>query len=138
MHFRHRKRKQPPAIIIISLIDILIVLLIFLMVTTSFKQTPSVRLALPESKQPKEGASDSSVIVTIAKTAPHFYLETRPVTTEKLQQELAARVAKNPQLTLAIRADQDTPVKDLITVMDIARAVKVKGLTMFTKSPGQR
>ena len=39
--------------IIISLIDILIVLLIFLMVTTSFKQFPAVKLTLPESRQPK-------------------------------------------------------------------------------------
>ncbi len=40
--------------------DVLIVLLIFLMVTTTFKQQPSLRLALPESSQAqKEGANEN-------------------------------------------------------------------------------
>ena len=47
MKFVTHKRRQAPAVIIISLIDILIVLLIFMMVTTSFRQTPALRLALP-------------------------------------------------------------------------------------------
>ena len=67
MKFTARKRRQPPAVIIISLIDILIVLLIFLMVTTTFKQFPTVKLALPESKQPKQGtANPEQLIVTVA------------------------------------------------------------------------
>ena len=55
MRFTTRKQRQAPAVIIISLIDILIVLLIFLMVTTTFKQFPAVKLTLPEAKQPNRG-----------------------------------------------------------------------------------
>src|SRR5437773_7084470 len=98
MQFTIRKRRQPPTIIIISLIDVLIVLLIFLMVTTTFKQQPALKLALPESKQTvKPGASEHNVVITIGKEAPYLYLGQRPVTLEKLEEELKASVAKNPQ-----------------------------------------
>ena len=51
MRFYVRKRRQAPSVIIVALIDILIVLLIFLMVTSTFKQQPVLKLALPESSQ---------------------------------------------------------------------------------------
>ena len=64
MRFFVRKRRQTPTVIIVALIDILIVLLIFLMVTTTFKQHPALRLALPESTQAmKTGAHETSPLV---------------------------------------------------------------------------
>src|SRR5687768_4151927 len=95
MKFMARKRRQAPAVIIISLIDILIVLLIFLMVTTTFKQFPAVKLNLPEVRTPKEGATQNSqmMIVTVAKQEPHYYLNTVPVTLTKLQEEFTKRAA---------------------------------------------
>lgn len=135
MKFMTRKRRSAPTIIIISLIDILIVLLIFLMVSTTFKQQPALKLALPESKQAKPGASENSPLeVTIAKQAPYLYLNRDPVTAERLQNELVSRVAKNPQLTLAIRADTDAPFGQIVKVMDIAKIAHVKAVSAFTKN----
>jgi biopolymer transport protein ExbD len=135
MKFLTRKRRSAPTIIIISLIDILIVLLIFLMVSTTFKQQPALKLALPESKQGKPGASENSpIVVTIAKQAPYLYLNTDPITVERLQNELMSRVAKNPQITLAIRADTDAPFGQIVKVMDVAKLAHVKSVSAFTKS----
>jgi biopolymer transport protein ExbD len=136
MKFFTRKRRQPPAVIIISLIDILIVMLIFLMVTTTFKQQPAVRLALPESRQPREGVSEASLVVTVAKEQPRLYLGTRAVTLEKLEQELAASVQKNPQTTLNIRADTDAPFGQIVKVMDAAKAANIKRVNASIKNPG--
>ena len=135
MRFFVRKRRQTPTIIIVALIDVLIVLLIFLMVTTTFKQQPSVKIALPESKQaPKEGISENVTIhVTIAKQLPYLYLDSTPVTLERLQGELQARAAKNPAVTLTIRADTDAPVGQLLKVRDAAQAAKIKTLSIYTK-----
>ena len=61
MQFLVHKRRQTPAVIIVALIDVLIVLLIFLLATTTFKQQPSLKLALPESSQAqKTGANESA------------------------------------------------------------------------------
>lgn len=134
MRFYHKKRTQPPSIIIVSLIDILIVLLIFMMVTTTFKQQPALKLALPESQQSKSGASDDNLVVTIAKQPPYLYLGTLEVTPEQLKNELTKKVAQNPQIKLAIRADTDAPFGQIIKVMDIAKLANIKAVNAFTKT----
>ncbi|MCX6882932.1 MAG: biopolymer transporter ExbD [Verrucomicrobia bacterium] len=138
MKFAHRKKRQAPAIIIISLIDILIVLLIFMMVTTSVRQSPSVQLALPASKQTRQGGgADVLLVVTVAKTEPYHYLEARAVTLAKLQEELKARAAKNPEISLFIRADTDAPFGEVVKVLDAAKAAKIKVVSALTKQPGK-
>jgi biopolymer transport protein ExbD len=139
MKFMTHKRRQAPAVIIISLIDILIVLLIFMMVTTSFKQTPAIKLALPESKQPRQGTtSDAAMIVTISKNEPRFYLDTKLVTFSRLSEEMTARAAKDPKISVSIRADTEAPVGQVIRVMDAAKAANIKNINMFTKPAGQK
>jgi biopolymer transport protein ExbD len=137
MDFTPRKRRNPPAVIIVSLIDVLIVVLIFLMVATTFKQQPAVRLALPESKQTTRTSDPSdNLIVTIAAEQPHLYLGQRAVTLEKLQAELKASVSRNPQVTLSIRADSAAPFGQIIKVMDAAKEAGIKAVNAFTKAPG--
>jgi biopolymer transport protein ExbD len=132
MQFSTRKRRQAPTVIIVSLIDVLIVVLIFLMVTTTFKQLPAIKLALPESKQSKAGASDNALIVTVSKDGM-LYLKTDPVTMDTLQQRLVEAVRLNPQTTLAIRADTDTTMGKVIKVMDAAKAANIKAANIFTR-----
>lgn len=136
MRFLQRKRRSPPSVIIVSLIDVLMVVLIFLMISTTFKQQPSVKLALPESKQAKTGVSESGLVVTIARQAPYLYLDTRPVTLERLQTELTAAAARNPQVSLSIRADTEAPFGQIVKVMDAAKAANVRTVSAFTRGAG--
>jgi biopolymer transport protein ExbD len=137
VQFIVRKRRSAPTVIIISLIDVLIVVMIFLMVTTTFKQQPALKLALPESHQQKTGANPNALIVTISKDGP-LYLKTDPVTLEALQAKLAEAKRQNPDTTVAIRADTGAPVGQMLKVMD---AAKDAGITvpasLFIKSPGK-
>jgi biopolymer transport protein ExbD len=133
MQFITHKRNQTPSIIIVSLIDVLLVVLIFLMVTTTAKQQPAVRLALPESKQPsKAGASENALVVTIPKEGP-IYLKTDPVTMDSLQQRLIAAVRANPQTTLAIRADTDAAWGQVVKVVQAANAAHIPVSSAFVK-----
>jgi biopolymer transport protein ExbD len=125
MQFTTRKRRQTPTVIIISLIDVLIVVLIFLMVTTTFKKQPAVKLVLPDSSQPKTGASEDGLVVTIPKQGP-LYLGKDPVTPEKLKEALIEAVRANPKTTLSIRADTDAPFGQVVKVMDAAKAANIK------------
>jgi biopolymer transport protein ExbD len=136
MQFIARKRRQPPAVIIISLIDILIVLLIFLMVTTTFKQQPALKLSLPESKQAQKGVAEANLVVTIAKEEPFYYLGKKPVTFDRLQQEITAGAAQNPPPSLFIRTDKGAMIEQLVKVMDVARASKLE-VKLLTKISGQ-
>ena len=55
MQFVNRKRRPAPGVMIVSLMDIMMVLLIFLMITSTFKKQPSIKLTLPESSEAKPG-----------------------------------------------------------------------------------
>jgi len=136
MQFRIHKRRQAPAVIIVALIDVLIVLLIFLMVTTTFRQQPSLRLALPESSQAKKtGESDSAPIIVTIDDKGNLRLgaEARPITSDQLKSELAALAAKKADLKLAISADKAAPFGEIIKVMDAAKEANIKMVNAFTK-----
>ena len=140
MRFLVRKRRQAPAVIIVALIDILIVLLIFLMVTTTFKQQPALKLALPESSQAvKTGARENAPLIVSIDTSGNlrFGAEAKPVTAERLKEELLAAIARTPDLKLAISADKSAPFGQIIKVMDAAKEAKIKTVNAFTKEAGK-
>jgi biopolymer transport protein ExbD len=140
MRFYSKKRRQAPAIIIVALIDILIVLLIFLMVTTTFKQQPALKLALPESSQAqKAGANEKVPLVVSIETngAMRFGPEGKPVTFERLRDELVSSSVTNKELSIAIRADQGAPFGQVIKVMDAAKEAHIKTVNAFAKEPGK-
>jgi biopolymer transport protein ExbD len=135
MKFSNRKRRQAPTIIIISLIDILIVLLIFLMVTTTFKQQPAVKIVLPESREAKEGTSEDphNLVVTVAKQEPYFYLGKHAITSERLQQELSATAARDPQVSVSIRPDTDSNTGRFFKALDVIHAAGIKNIRILQK-----
>jgi biopolymer transport protein ExbD len=139
MKFGYKRRRTPPTVIIVALIDVLMVVLIFLMVASTFKQQPALRLALPESSQAKTlSEAGDTLIVTIAKQAPHLFLGQLPVTYEKLQAELMASAKRNAQLRLAIRADEEAPFGEVVRVMDAAKDAGIKTVNAQTRTPGAR
>jgi len=138
MRFYVRKRKQAPAVIIVALIDILIVLVIFLMVTTTFKQQSALKVTLPESTQAKRtGAQESPPLVVTVDPKGNLRLgpEAKPVTVEELKTDLAAELAKRPDLQLSINGDEGAPWGKIMKVMDTAKAVGIKAVKALTKEP---
>jgi biopolymer transport protein ExbD len=140
MQFQAHRRRQAPTVIIVALIDVLIVLLIFLMATTTFKQQPALRLALPESSQAhKTGANEAApLIVSIdAKGDLRMGAEARPVTPEQLKTELVSELEKKPDLKVAIAADKSAPFGEILKVMDAAKAANIKIVNAFAKESGK-
>jgi biopolymer transport protein ExbD len=136
MQFTTHKHRQAPSVIIVSLIDVLLVVLIYLMVTTTAKQQPAIKLALPQSKQQRPGATENSLIVTIAKQGP-LYLKADPVTLDILQKRLTEAVHANPEMTVSIRADKDVPLGQVVKVLNAAKdaGIKVNGIQTELNAP---
>lgn len=129
MKFYPRRRKAAPAIIIISLIDVLIVMLVFLLVSTNFKNQPSVKITLPDATgAPKAGAGPEKppAVVTIQSTEPHFYFGDRPVTEDRLLAELTA-AARDPETRLLARADQNISLNLALRFVKLAGQAGFKG-----------
>src|ERR1051325_6005493 len=135
MHFTRRKRHRAPSVIIVSLIDVLLVVLIFLMVTTAFKKEQNyLKLALPESKEAKPGATELKppFVVTISTNSPYFYIENKPVSFDRVQNELTSRAKADPKLRVAIRGDRRSPFGEVIKVIDAAKLAKAGSIDVLT------
>ena len=138
MHFYVRKRRSTPAVIIVALIDVLIVLVIFLLVTTTFKQQTGLKLQLPESTQGKKsGATENPPVTLSIDTNGVFYVDKMPVTFNQLEDRLKAAVAKNPNVTLEINADNNSPWGKMVKARDAAAAAKIKTIVALTKEPAK-
>jgi biopolymer transport protein ExbD len=134
MRFLIRKRRTTPAVIIVALIDVLIVLVIFLLVTTTFKQQAALKLQLPESSQAKKtGANENPPFVVSIDDKGIYYLEKLPVTFEQLRGQLILKASINPQLVLAINADEKAPWGKIVKIRDAAAEAKIKSLVAYTK-----
>ena len=134
MRFQVRKRKTAPAVIIVALIDVLIVLVIFLLVPTTFKQQAALKLALPESSQAKKGgANENPPLVVSLDPNGVYYIDKVARTLEQVKGELAARAAQNPQLVLAINADEKAPWGNVVKLRDAAAAAGIKSLMAYTR-----
>jgi biopolymer transport protein ExbD len=111
------------------------------MVTTTFKQQPALKLALPESSQAKKtGASEAPPLIVNIDPKGNLYLGTdaKQITLERLKTELLAAIAKKPDLQFAISADKTAPIGQVIKVMDIAKEANLKSrVSLFTKEPGK-
>jgi len=142
MRFLVRKRRSTPAVIIVALIDVLIVLVIFLLVTTTFKQVPSLKLSLPESNHSlKPGATENPpLIVTIGpgNEGLRFGADDMPMTIEEVKAQLDAAVKKNPNASLAVRADTNAPWGTIVKVMDAAKGANIKVMSAYTKEAGKQ
>lgn len=136
MQFAPPRRRNAPSVIIISLIDVLIVVLIFLIVTTTVRQQPAVKLSLPESKQPKTGATDNDTLeITIPKEGAPIYLRKSPVTLDQLQTGLIEAAKQNPKLSVYIDADTAAPFGQIIKVMDATKAAHITSVSAKTTQP---
>lgn len=139
MSFYPRRRRSAPGIVIISLIDVLIVMLVFLLVTSTFRNQPAVKLNLPEvGDRTKAGARDTKppLVVTIAKTTPTeptYFLGDRPVTSDQLLSELKAVGTKDPKTQLVLRADRDASWEQVARAMTFARQANLTQIRAFTK-----
>ena len=140
MRFVIHKRRNTPTIIIVALVDVLIVLLIFLMVTTTFKQQSALKLKLPESSQAqKSGANENPPFTVDIDTNGIYHMgaEHLAVTYDQFRNELLKQVARNPQLVLAINADDKAPWGKVVKIRDAAAEAKIKSLVAYTKEPAK-
>jgi len=138
MRFYIRKRRSTPAVIIVALIDVLIVLVIFLLVTTTFKQQAALKVQLPDSSEAKKpGANENPPFIVTIDTNGTYFVEKMPITYDQLKDRLKAAVEKNPNLALAINADENAPWGKVVKLRDAAAAANIKSLVAFTRQPGK-
>lgn len=102
------------------LIDVVFLLLIFLMVASRFDRTSLMDLTLPQAGM-NQKQLDKEHTVSIQSNGT-ITLNESPVQKQSLKEQLTRTGTK----ALIIRADQNTPFKDFVFVMDTAKSAGLK------------
>lgn len=135
MKFFARRRRTAPAVIIIALIDVLIVMLVFLMVSTTFRNAPSVKVTLPESTgEPTPGAGQQLPPLELwISTNQAYFLGPQEVTAEQVFAAMRDAATNSPQQRLLIRADRQARWEQIFRVLDFARQVRLTNVQAYTQ-----
>lgn len=111
-----------------SLTDIIFLLLIFFMLTSSLVSPNALNLKLPGSSTSKMPTTTNIDDVKITKGGT-YYLNGKATSIEQLDSQLNRMArSKSGQLSITISPAKDTPVEDVIAVMDIAMRYNINGI----------
>ena len=139
MKFRPRHHDEVE-INIINLIDVLLVLLIFFVMTTTFAKKAELNITLPEaSKETTEPKLEAINIAIDAQSRIYVnnkeLLNTQVNTIKQAMHELQRKMTD--EATVIIYADEATPHKAVIKVMDAARQLGLVRITFAVRTPNE-
>ena len=84
----------------------------------------------------KAGSTESKpMVISVATNAPYFFLDDKPVTFERVQNELVLAAKKDPQVKVAIKADKRSPFGEVIKIIDAAKSANVGSISAITEKP---
>jgi biopolymer transport protein ExbD len=139
MKFRHRRHEEVE-INIINLIDVLLVLLIFFVMTTTFAKKAELNITLPEAS--KDISEPKLEIINIAIDAQsRIYVNNKELintqinTIKQAMHDLQRDMTENA--TVVINADEETPHKTVIKVMDAARQIGLVRITFAVRNTSE-
>lgn len=126
------------AINITPMVDIMLVLLVIFMVTTStLSQLDGLDVNRPDAATgaPIEAAVDREILLTCRPDGT-VAVDGAPVTDDAaIQAAIAAKRARNPELSGIIACDEDASVRALVRLLDLLRAAGVHRYAIATESP---
>ena len=111
-----------------SMTDIIFLLLLFFMITATVVQTNAIKVLLPQSSQQE---TEKTIIRITIDANLNFYIakdkqEDRLVPFEQIEPFLKQIERNEPEMYVALYADQSVPYKEIIKILDVANENKFK------------
>ena len=123
-----RRSKAEAGFNMSSMTDIVFLLLIFFMLTSTVVHPNAIKLMLPQSKQ--QTSAKPITRVTIDKELNYYVAsgneKERPVAFEEIEPFLQQQVLDEPDMYVALYADETIPYGVVVKVLNIANANKFK------------
>lgn len=134
-----RKTKINAAFSMASMTDVIFLLLIFFMVTSTVVVPNAIKLTLPQAQ--KQTAAKPLTRVTIDAAGKYYVAagkqRERMVTFDEITPFLQEQYAQEPDMFVALYADETVPYKKIVKVLDIANENKFK-VVLATRPPSHR
>ena len=114
------ERRDAPRLDMTPLIDVIFQLLLFFMLSTTFRNSPSFEVQLPEVSSDKMIQEDQTWTLMVSKSG-QLSSQNGILLKEDLEKVLKEELRSNPQISLVIEADEDLEHGMVVELMDIAQ-----------------
>ncbi len=134
-----RKNKINPAFSMASMTDIIFLLLIFFMITSTMVSPNAIKVLLPQGKQQTSAKPLTRVIIDkdLNYYAAYGNKDEMPITLDELPDFLAQRAAEEPEMFVALYADERVPYREIVNVLNIANDNNYK-MVLATRKPDKK
>lgn len=131
-----RRTKISPMFSMASMTDVIFLLLIFFMITSTVVSPNAIKVLLPQGKE--QTAAKPLTRVIIDKDLNYYAAfgndKEQPITVEELPGFLAECAKKEPEMYVALYADEQIPYAEIVKVLNIANENKFK-MVLATRKP---
>ena len=123
----------PAQINIVPMIDVIFAILTFFVMSTLFlTRQEGLPVNLPQASSAKKATQPARVTLTVDK-AGEIFLNKQPITLDKLEAGVKAKVKPEQPLMVVLNADEAVNHGKIVAVMDEVRQVKGAKLAIATK-----
>ena len=131
-----RRAKISPNFSMASMTDVIFLLLIFFMITSTVVSPNAIIVLLPQGKQQTSAKPLTRVIID---KDLNFYAafgndKEQAISLEELTPFLQSCAAKEPEMYVALYADEAVPYREIVKVLNIANENKFK-MVLATRPP---
>lgn len=114
------QRRDAPRLDMTPLIDVIFQLLLFFMLSTTFRNTPSFEVQLPEVSSDQMIQEDHTWTLMVSQSG-QLSSQQGTILKEDLEGVLKEELRSNPQVSLIIEADEGLEHGAVVELMDIAQ-----------------
>ena len=133
-----RRAKISPAFSMASMTDLIFLLLIFFMITSTMVSPSAIKVLLPQGKQQTSAKPLTRVIIN---KELQLYVafgndKEQAISMEELTPFLQQCAAREPEMYVALYADESVPYREIVSILNIANENKFK-MVLATRPPSK-
>lgn len=134
-----RKTKTIDAFSMSSMTDIIFLLLIFFMITSTMVTPNAIKVLLPQGSQQTSAKPLARIIID---SGLNYYSafgneDEMPINPDEIATFLLDCAAKEPEMYVALYADESVPYREVVKVLNIANENKFK-MVLATRRPDKK
>ena len=134
-----RKTKAIDTFSMSSMTDIIFLLLIFFMITSTMVTPNAIKVLLPQGSQQTSAKPLARIIID--KELNYYSAfgndDEMPISPDEIATFLIDCAAKEPQMYVALYADESVPYREIVKVLNIANENKFK-MVLATRRPDRK
>ncbi|HKB92065.1 MAG TPA: biopolymer transporter ExbD [Opitutaceae bacterium] len=116
----YQKRRARPEMNLVPLIDVLVMLIFFAFVTMQFRAATTLNVTLPKIETAGKSEFKGTITISIGKDGTLDFNGT-PIKEDSLNAMVQAVRAKDKDVTVLIKADENVPLRLVTLTMDTCR-----------------